>query len=705
MMLEAHTAVEAFKPTKGTDADPDDTTVEGSDDTIGRHAMRSFDSHVENGVNFFIFPFLLLVFNMAVYGIAMDTGYERGDGTDQALDRFKTNSNLAAFCFLVDAVVFYKAVFRVKEEIAALEKHGEGGAEEAAQEAPSTEDAPLSCSLPKYPYAKMSKKLDAFFLGNSNATATTRVSILVGLLYALMLSCAAASAACVGARIYAATPAAQQDCSSGVSSSDRGFLRDLQREAPEKDDIKIEGIPEGLQSWAVGLVIRGETEYPPNYVHMSDGRTFFVGRDKGGLTDEVTRRVTDVSSQGIVKSISGRQRNVKEILMSTQADGSILKHNDVETPAGFTILQGSEDDREVDTFCCFYSGSSAMWMDGDEATFERLDKFGFRKTRPILCVSTSFNDKHTFRNISGSEDAKPASTDFWSRTKEVLKAFEGELWYALAWEHSAGPNERNRKRRHERGSEHILEYYKIDPMSMEKTLVANFTTGFANRYHNNHRVMSEFGSDSSLLSPCINWVSTITTLVAALVALPGAFWLWRTKGVSAGVAPPTLVGCYMLHAIDWDVLYRFIVVLTFVSAWFLFGNQRRQWLDREALIWAHYSLFAYVAVVDWYEESMDLITWGILIGALLNHRTLEIGGLGFGMFFVCMALSDQGAPEVAWILICAGVFLGSGMFSIGRYFNKRHSYFLFCVKRFSQRLRANAQTSGGENDLTQRLVD
>lgn len=711
-MLEVETSVEAFfKLVNGTEADPEENTMEGSEDTVGRAVMKSFDSHVENGVNCVIFPFLFLVFNMAVYGSAMDTGYQRGEDSsiDQALDRFKFNSVLAAFCFLVDAVVFYKAVCRVKEEIALFEKHEEG-VEEATQETPSTEDAPLSWSMPKYPYANMACKIDAFFLGNSNNSPTTasRVPTLVGLLHALMLSCAAASAACVGVRVYAATSAAQKDCTFSVSNTSpfhgHGIHQTL--EAPKvEEEIKIDGIPEGLQSWAVGLSVDGgNVEVPASYIHMSDGRTFFVGRDRGELTDEVTTHVEELLSGETIRSSRGRRRTTSNILMSAQADGSILKHYDVERPELFTVVKGSKDDAEVDTFCCFYNPpQDELWHD-DEAAFRRFRKFGMRQTRPVLCVSSNDDqDKHPFRNITGSKDPKPLRKDHWNKNMETLKAFEGELWYVLGWEHIAALNERGR-RHHELGGENILEYYKIDPITMEKTMVANVTKDIKNRRDNHNSVMGEFGRDSSMPS-CIRWVATITTLVAASVALPGAFWLWRIKGVSAGVAPPTLVGCFMLHAIGWDVLCWFIVVLMPVSAWFIFGNKPCKWLDREALVWAHYSACAYIVVVDWQNGDIDLLAWCIFIGALLNHRTLEIGGLGFGIFFVYMALSDQGPPDRAWILICVGVFLGWGMVSTGRYLNKRHSYFLFSIKRFSQRLRANIPTSGSENDLTQRLVD
>lgn len=656
-----------------------------------------FDSVLQRGCSWGIFPLLLVIVNKLAWDEIASRDSYRHDDTRRFLADLISNSTLAAFVLFADVVGLYKCIAHLKEEIASFEaddttaetKEQEVAMEEAetSQQETSTSTTTttstniIRVSAPKYPYAKLTRKLDDFLMGSSSPPP--KVPTTIGLLCMLSVCCAAGCLASLGVRIYAGTSAAETDCALFPNHRKHQFLK-------VAEDQKIAGIPDGLQTWAVGLAKNGISEFSGSYAHMKDGTTYFGGsleRTRNPEPDNDNwrgnyRHAVPVSELKIIKT---------NVLFSTNQNGVLQRYLGVGNPRNFVAVKGDSPD-SVEIFCCTY----------DNAGFARIP------TRRLLRASSGdLHQEEVFRNRSLTVDEQ--IDELYSHGQvikefETIKAYEGDLWHVTMW-------------RQWHKEKRLLNFYKINPLTMEHQSIANVAGSIPS---SGRILMEEFGKGLSDATACSSWISTITSILVAIVTFPAAYWLVQQKGIAAGIAPAVMTACYVMNAISREVLTCASYLGTLATT-IMLVQQSPKWLDRDMLIWAHYAIFCYLFILamchDFHPDySSHQVLWGILLGAVLNHRTLEGVGITFAVIFVCSFLRHCGVHscllDVFFVLPMVS-FLAFGMIATGTQVQKYHPYIAFTLKRFFLELKGavpadmaamNGRSPGNEGDLTTRLI-
>ncbi|KAG7340056.1 hypothetical protein IV203_006460 [Nitzschia inconspicua] len=283
---------------------------------------------------FAIYPLIFIYTNVVVIASWLEfdvyeyeyskSRWSSHSSTDIRIELYRTNSFAMAWILLANTALLMKATHLLEKDMDELNEEEDGG------DIPTSDDANTT-----HVYAKVSRKLDKFFGQNRRPTH----SILVSLLYVAAVSCCAGSIAFGGLYFYFGTSSAEEHCS---------------RYQNTKHNVKMIGIPEELQNWARsvenspriwnGNLITDAERHA--FIHMSDRRTFFVGKDmRNGYADE--------ESPGMSTA-----------LVSVSNDNHLRVHSDVFSPRLFISVQGKGNE-ESDLFCCFYETRPGDQNDGD----------------------------------------------------------------------------------------------------------------------------------------------------------------------------------------------------------------------------------------------------------------------------------------------------------------------------------------------------
>jgi hypothetical protein len=197
----------------------------------------------------------------------------------------------------------------------------------------------------------------------------------------------------------------------------------------------------------------------------------------------------------------------------------MVVYSDVFNPKYLTVISTTSDNNETipTAFCGLYrkpyQPPTRHRMDMDQAS-------------RAFCIATASADlSQGIPNCTVAGDNRSLMT--WTLEMEAATAHERAFWYLARWQH---------QRRHQFGEdqEYVTEFYKVDPATMVVQSVVNVTTPYL-PYGYEH-IIDDFGS-SSRHGACMRWFAWITSVLVALVTVPGTYWLWKIKNVAAGLSP------------------------------------------------------------------------------------------------------------------------------------------------------------------------
>ena len=652
------------------------------DDEVNLENMPSLSSYVAGWRfwwQFALFPAAFLIANaIAFVSLVSFDRYEfenrmiRRGRSDVMLSMFRTNSIMTAIILLVDTLLLYKAAVYMEKEISALDTEEDNGVTSILEGTGSAQQQGLEESL-RHVHAKVSRKFEKF-LGQ---TRRPRVTIFVSLLYvAAVLSCAG-SLASFGVRVFASTSSADEHCSTAS-----------RRAKQESKAEPIKGLPDGLQSWAQGIVSHGVTESPADFIHLGDGRNFFSGHESENLTEYY------YFGHSFGFPISNR------ILVSTTKDGSLERHLEIFNPRSLTVVNG--DSTAPISFC----GTYMKPIDIREIQRMHYGRVGSR----AFCVSASDDLSRGVPNCTLGGENRDLRT--WEIVLEAAMAYDGAFWYVAHWNHQKS-NRFWRYHHWEDSRERIMEYYKVDPATMKRESVVNVTTEYR---EGDSPIIDDFPSSGA----CMRWFSGITSVIVAVVVFPSTYWLWKVKQLSAGVAPAVIGIVYIVNAFNEDFGYGLCSLAVLATTVCLLGRLP-SWIDREAVVWAHYSVINFFLCLSFNDIYPGFLVFvGLVVGIILNHPVLQLGGWIGGTVFALRAIHEVyygwgGVSEVIFTFPLA-IIGGCGMVNAGKTLKKYRAYINYYTRRMwyamhsavgdrSNRRNTPNDSRAGGADLTRSLLE
>lgn len=283
---------------------------------------------------------------------------------------------------------------------------------------------------------------------------------------------------------------------------------------------------------------------------------------------------------------------------------------------------------------------------------------------------------------------------------ESTTSYQGSLYYESVWSQQSF-----------RGREDtMMEIYTLDPETMALRSVANSTTSeFEARAIRNSRG-----------SACYFWSQAIACVLAASVVFPASFWLLKSKQIPAGVAPACLASLYALFLIGSDFAYGIGVLAVIATTAGLLGSPP-SWMERETLVWIHYSIITFFVVVEgMIEENPTMVILGMVCGLVLDHPILQISGwiVGIGAifagFFIFFLNGNSEAYE-AFFIIPIGIVGGCGLVSAGQCLTKYRAFLRFYLRRLWRAVDSvragdtvgagHQRSTGDDNELRRGLLD
>jgi hypothetical protein len=617
---------------------------------------------------------------------------------------FQSNSMVTAVILLVDTVLLHRAVVYMERQMVLWDDHA--AAAVVVQDDHHAEQE-VNNHRHEHAHAQVSRKLDAFFSGNNHnnnvhntrlrptravttTITTTTTTFFVSLLYVAVVLTGAGCLASWGVRLFANTATARDQCSSAA----RQLYANQQQTARARAEEPIPGLPEGLQGWAKGFLVHhggrpqevhGATTTAgslADFLHLSDGRTFFAGHPTTRRPDQNNDNDEDADDTS------------NRILVVAQPDGSMVVHSDVFNPKYLTVIStttsdtnhnnnnnnnGSSSETTTTTptaFCGLY------WKPYQPPTHHRSD---IDQASRVFCITTTTTSadlsQEMIPNCTVAGDNR--SVTEWTLELEAATAHESIFWYLARWIH------------HRRSAlEYVTEFYQVDPATMMVQSVVNVTTPY-NPYGNEH-IIDDFGSPSRH-GACMRWLAWITSSLVALVTVPGTYWLWKIKNVAAGLSPAVVAILYTANAFNNIGLASVVGWLILLATSFVFlGGPRPRWLNREAAVWAHYSA---MACIMWLHASLDrgeypyiaLIALALAENVILDHPVLQVLGWVGGPVCALQAIRNgYRAGSIPYFIgkLSFAFFGGFGLVSAGHALRQYRVYINYYTKRIWHVLRS-----------------